>query len=160
MKKNSWKIIFFLTTLSSAYFYSQNLGKANQFLDQRIAENKINADTSFYALEGKKFYFFKKDDTKKIDYRKIITFLDNKNIQLVEVEEKLSNSEITSHIYQGDYIRRKSFISIYANKENEKKIAIPIYQDIVLQKKDGIWYLINITNKEEWMEGTSPEKKH
>lgn len=158
MRINYFTGLFLASLLFSNSFSAQNLKKINEFLDTRISENKENADTSFYKLEGKKFYFFEKSEDGQNEIRKIIEFLPNSAIQLVDVNEQLKTGEITSHIYTGNLIRKKNFLSIYANKENGKKVALAPVYNLVLQLKDGIWYLFNINNNQEWMEGnTAPQ---
>lgn len=151
------KTIFFLSLLSSVYFYSQDFSGINKILEKIEEKGKKLKDASSYDLKGKKFVLV--EDFEDHGERHVLEFNADGSLTLIELIDDKSSGESFSNIFSGDYIRKKNAVSVNANFLEGKKIAMPLVYNLYIMNAGDIWYLKDINTNKRWIENNNLIKK-
>lgn len=145
-------ILFFCVIDAEA----QRLDKIVERID-RIEKNK-KFDNSLLTLDltGKKFALIK--NVNKVVYKNILDFSNDNKVTLIELtDDKLTDAK-TSKIYTGDALKKEFYVSVRADKLEGKNIDLPYTFNFVLQKREGVLCLVNISNNDVWIDIDSSKK--
>lgn len=120
----------------------------------RLEERKgINKNANNISINDKKFIQI--TDFDDHTERKFIICKGDK-ATYVEIFDDKETGKSTSNVFTGDVKRNKhNIVSIRANLLEGKPIAIPITKTLLLTKLEGIIYLIDVNNKERWIDQVS-----
>ncbi|MEG2510328.1 MAG: hypothetical protein RSA74_12845, partial [Chryseobacterium sp.] len=77
----------------------------------------------------------------------------------VEVFDDKATGESYSNVFSGDIVRsRKNIISLRADLLENKKVPIPVTKTLLMTRLDDILYLIDVNNKDRWIDEASFSK--
>ena len=77
----------------------------------------------------------------------------------VEMFDDKQTGETSSNVFSGDIVRsRHNIISIRADQLENQKIALPITRTFLMTKQKKVLYLIDVNNKERWIEESAFNK--
>lgn len=153
MKKNLALAFLFICFIGAS---AQRLGKLNERLEKLEKNSKIDKSIIEINLSGKKFALIK--NINKVVYKSILEFSDANKITLIELTDDKQTDKKTSKIYTGDAIKRDNYISVRADKLEDKIIDLPYVLNFVLQKRNDTLCLINVSNNEIWIDAGSSYK--
>lgn len=124
----------------------------------RLEERKgINKNAKNISINDKKFIQI--TDFNDHTERKFIICKEDK-ATYVEIFDDKETGESTSNVFTGDVKRNKhNIISIRVNLLDGKPISIPITKTLLLTKLKDIIYLIDVNNKERWIDQVSFRKE-
>ena len=145
-------ILFFCVIDAQA----QRLDKIIERID-RIEKNK-KFDNSLLTLDltGKKFALIK--NVNKVVYKNILDFSNDNKVTLIELtDDKLTDAK-TSKIYTGDALKKEFYVSVRADKLEGKILDLPYTLNFILQKREGVLCLVNISNNDVWIDIDSSKK--
>jgi len=151
------KTIFFLSLLSSAYFYSQDFSGINKILEKIETKHKRMKDATDFDLKSKKFVMV--EDFDDHGERHILEFNADGTLTLIELIDDKSSGKSFSNIFTGDYIRKKNAVSVRVNFLEGKQISLPISYNLYIMNADKIWYLKDINSSKRWIENNNLIKK-
>lgn len=152
------KRIAALVILSSFFTIgkAQRLDKIAERLDK--LEKNENFDTTPLNLDlnSKKFILVKNTD--KTVYRNILEFSSDNKITLIELMDDKQSDASTSKVYFGDAVKKENYVSVRADKLENKMLDLPYVLNFILHKRNGILYLINVSNNEAWVDTNTISK--
>ncbi|MGO4709334.1 hypothetical protein AB4Y90_09495 [Chryseobacterium sp. 2TAF14] len=152
MKKLFIGILFFGATFG----FKAQYGTLNNILSRLEERKGINKNLESVNIDDKKFVFIK--DSSDHTERNFIV-IKGKNATYVEVFDDKATGESTSNVFSGDVVRsRKNIISLRADLLENKKVPIPVTKTLLLTRQDGILYLIDVNNKDRWIDEESFSK--
>ena len=131
---------------------AQRLGKINERLENLEKNRKIDKTILDINLSGKKFVWVK--NINKLVYKNVINFSDDNKITLIE----LTDDKQTDKLYTGDAIKKDYHISVRADKLEGKILDLPYTINFILQKREGVLCLVNISNNDIWIDIDSSKK--
>jgi hypothetical protein len=135
---------------------AQRLGKINERLENLEKNRKIDKTIIDINLSGKKFVWVK--NINKVVYKNVINFADDNKITLIELTDDKQTDAKTSKLYTGDAIKRDYHISVRADKLEGKILDLPYTINFILQKREGVLCLVNISNNDVWIDIDSSKK--
>ena len=91
-------------------------------------------------------------------YKNVINFSDDNKITLIELTDDKQTDAKTSKLYTGDAIKRDYHISVRADKLEGKILDLPYTINFILQKREGVLCLVNISNNDVWIDIDSSKK--
>lgn len=149
------KIILFFAIFSFAFSFSQKTNTRdyediNARLDRLLREREVEKRVLNVNLEGKTFVLIQNKGT--LVYKYVVSFLADKNINIIELINDTSAQSKTTKLYSGDFVRNNNYISVRADVLEGQKIGIPLTYNFMIQERDGILFLININNNEKWID--------
>ncbi|MDO5615643.1 MAG: hypothetical protein Q4G16_05600 [Cruoricaptor ignavus] len=124
----------------------------------KILEEKrgINQDLKNVDINNKKFYLIRDFDDHT---ERLFLSINGDKATYAEVFDDKSNDESTSNVFSGDVIRtKKNLLSFRFDTLEGEKIALPLTKNLILTKQRNTIYLIDITNKERWIDEASLKK--
>ncbi|RMZ58893.1 hypothetical protein D1632_15090 [Chryseobacterium nematophagum] len=152
MKKIFIGILLFGTTLCLHAQY----GSINDILNKLEERQGINQHLEDVNVDNKKFVLIKEaEDHTERDF----LILKGENVTYVEIFDDKATGESSSNVFTGDIVRKKNIISVRANMLENKKIPIPVTKTLLLTRQDNILYLIDVNNKDRWIDEESYSKK-
>lgn len=151
------KLFLLFSLISSVYFYSQNFSAVNDILEKIENKHKKMKDASGYTISNKKFVLV--EDFEDHSERHILQFNADNSLTLIELIDDKATGQSYSNIFSGDFIRKKNAISVRANYQEGKQIAIPIIYSLYLMNANDIWYLKDINTSKRWIENNNLIKK-
>lgn len=154
MKKKLFFVFCFLGILISK---AQSFSLANEILDEMENRLGLNEELQNISIEGKKFIHVK--DLKEATNRFVLTFEKDSKISYIELSDDKKTDETKSKIYTGDVRRKKNFVSIRADILDGKKIPFAMTKLLLLTKQKDILYLIDVNNRERWIDEDAFKKK-
>ena len=135
---------------------AQRLGKINERLENLEKNRKIGKTIIDINLSGKKFVWVK--NINKVVYKNVINFADDNKITLIELTDDKQTDAKTSKLYTGDAIKKDYHISVRADKLEGKILDLPYTINFILQKREGVLCLVNISNNDVWIDIDSSKK--
>jgi hypothetical protein len=152
MKKLFIGILF----LGATFGFKAQYGTLNNILSRLEERKGINKNLESVNIDDKKFVLIK--DSPDHTERNFIV-IKGKNATYVEVFDDKATGESTSNVFSGDVVRsRKNIISLRADLLENKKVPIPVTKTLLLTRQDGILYLIDVNNKDRWIDEESFSK--
>lgn len=152
------KILF--TTLLLIFgtsFVSAQYDGLNEILTVLEERRGINQNLKDVNIDDTKFVLIK--DFPDHTERCFIVIKGNKATYVEMFDDKATN-QTSSNVFSGDIIRSKhNVISLRADLLEGKKIPIAITKTLLMTKQKKILYLIDINNKERWIEEGAINKK-
>lgn len=147
------KGIFGILILIGFSLQAQNYGKLHEILARLEEKKGINQKVlETVSIDKKKFVLINDfDDHTERNF----LVLDGKNATYVEIFDDKKTGESTSNVFTGDIIRKRNIISLRADQLENKKISMPITKTLLLTEQKGIYYLIDINNKDRWIDEAS-----
>lgn len=153
MKKLSFALFLFLSTLGLKAQY----GSINAILDRLEQKKGFNQNLKDVSIDESKFYLIKEFDDHT--ERKFIIIQGDK-ATYVEVFDDKETGKSSSNVFSGDVVRsNRQIISLRADMLEGKKIPIAITKTLLLTEQKNILYLIDINNKDRWIEEGALNKK-
>lgn len=147
------KGIFGILILIGFSLHAQNYGKLHEILARLEEKKGINQKVlETVSIDKKKFVLINDfDDHTERNF----LVLDGKNATYVEIFDDKKTGESTSNVFTGDIVRKRNIISLRADQLENKKISMPITKTLLLTEQKGIYYLIDINNKDRWIDEAS-----
>lgn len=142
-----------LLTVLLSFMYSVVDAQFN-VLDARlkILEERegINESLKNENIDNKRFIFVK--DFEDHTERYFIS-INGTKATFIEIFDDKSNGESSSNVFSGDVVRtNKNVLSFRFNTLEGEKIAVPITKTLLLTKKRKYIYLVDVNNKERWID--------
>ncbi len=147
------KLFLMLMLAATSYGLKAQYGTLNAILDRLEERRGINQNLKDVNIDDKKFLLIKnfEDHTE----RNFVVIKGNK-ATYVEVFDDKQTGETTSNVFSGDVVRsNKNVISIRCDLLEGKKIPIPVTKTFLLAKQKKIIYLVDVNNKERWIDELS-----
>ncbi|QCX54231.1 hypothetical protein [Elizabethkingia sp. JS20170427COW] len=127
-----------------------NAQEAKGLNQQAPKTSSSQIDYNNYKLEGKTFATVR-DSADHVEVISIQFHPDDK-IDLVEkITDKKTKEEFVNH-FTGDVVRRGNAVSVKASLLEGEKITYPVVYNLILTSYQGFVYMINIQNREKWVE--------
>ncbi|MCD0479853.1 hypothetical protein LPB90_15425 [Chryseobacterium sp. LC2016-29] len=150
------KIFSGLLLIGNIFFANAQYGSLDAILTKLEERKGINQNLTDVDIDGKKFVLIK--DFADHTERNFIV-IKGKNATYVEMFDDKSTNESTSNVFSGDIVRsRKNIISLRADLLENKKVPIPVTKTLLLTRQDNILYLIDVNNKDRWIDEESFSK--
>lgn len=150
------KIFSGLLLIGTVFFANAQYGSLDAILTILEERKGINQNLSNVNIDDKKFVLIK--DFPDHTERNFIV-IKGKNATYVEMFDDKSTNESTSNVFSGDIVRsRKNIISLRADLLENKKVPIPVTKTLLLTRQDNILYLIDVNNKDRWIDEESFSK--
>ncbi|KQS89398.1 MULTISPECIES: hypothetical protein [Chryseobacterium] len=150
------KIFSGLMLVGASFFAHAQYGSINAILTKLEERKGVNQNLSDVNIDDKKFVLIK--DFKDHTERSFI-IIKGKDATYVEMFDDKATNESTSNVFSGDIVRsRKNIISLRADLLENKKVPIPVTKTLLLTKLDDILYLIDVNNKDRWIDEASFSK--
>lgn len=150
------KLIIGMLFLGAAFGVKAQYGSLNSILTRLEERKGLNQNLETVKIDNKKFIFIR-DETDHTE-RDFIVIKGNK-ATYVEVFDDKATGESSSNVFSGDIVRsKKNIISLRADMLENKKVPIPVTKTLLLTKQDNILYLIDINNKDRWIDEESFSK--
>lgn len=124
----------------------------------RLEERKgINQNLQSVNIDDIKFVLIKDFDDHT--ERNFIIIKGN-NATYVEMFDDKQTGKSTSNVFSGDVMRsKKNIVSLRVDRLEGEKIPIPITKTLLMTKQEKILYLIDVNNKERWIEESAINNK-
>lgn len=147
------KGILTLLILASIAGKAQSYGKLNEILSRLEERKGINQKVlENISIDQKRFVLI--NDFQDHTERNFMHF-DGKKATFVEIFDDKKTGESSSNVFSGDIVRKKNIISLRADLLENKKIPIAITKTLLLTEQKGIYYLIDVNNKDRWIDEKS-----
>ena len=152
MKKLFFAATFVLVSLTVKAQY----GTINAVLDRLEERRGINQDLNDINLDDKKFVLVKDfDDHTERDF----IVIKGNNATYVEIFDDKKTGQSSTNLFTGNLVRTKrNILSFYFDKLEDRKIAMPLTKNLLLTKQKDILYLLDINNKDRWIDEKSYAK--
>lgn len=151
------KLSLVLILLFSTVGLKAQYGSINAILDRLEQKKGFNQNLKDVSIDESKFYLIKEFDDHT--ERKFIIIQGDK-ATYVEVFDDKETGKSSSNVFSGDVVRsNRQIISLRADMLEGKKIPIAITKTLLLTEQKNILYLIDINNKERWIEEGALNKK-
>lgn len=150
------KLLFGMLFFGATFGLKAQYGSLNDILTRLEERKGINQNLEAVNIDNKKFVFIK--DAEDHTERDFIVIKGNK-ATYVEVFDDKATGESSSNVFTGDIIRKKNIVSLRADMLENKKVPIPVTKTLLLTKQDNILYLIDVNNKDRWIDEESFSKK-
>ncbi len=150
------KLITITFILMFAISAKAQYGSINAII-QRLEEKKgVNQDLSDVNIDNKKFVLVKDfDDHTERSY---VVIKGNK-ATYVELFDDKQTGQTSSNVFSGDVVRsNKNIISLRCDVLEGQKIPVAITKTFLLTRQKKIIYLVDITNKDRWIDEISFSK--
>lgn len=150
------KLITITFILMFAIAAKAQYGSINAII-QRLEEKKgVNQDLSDVNIDNKKFVLVKDfDDHTERSY---VVIKGNK-ATYVELFDDKQTGQTSSNVFSGDVVRsNKNIISLRCDVLEGQKIPVAITKTFLLTRQKKIIYLVDITNKDRWIDEISFSK--
>lgn len=145
-----------LLLIGTSFFAHAQYGTLDAILTKLEERKGINQNLSNVNIDDKKFVLIK--DLPDHTERNFIVIKGQK-ATYVEIFDDKATGESTSNVFTGDILRsRKNIISLRADLLENKKVPIPVTKTLLLTRQDGILYLIDVNNKDRWIDEESFSK--
>ncbi len=139
--------------LGTAFAAKAQYGSINSILTKLEERKGVNQNLESVNIDNKKFVFIK--DEADHTERDFIVIKGNK-ATYVEVFDDKATGQSSSNVFSGDVVRSKrNIISLRADMLENKKVPGPVAKTLLLTKQDNILYLIDINNKDRWIDEAS-----
>ena len=132
-------------------------GYLNEIL-QRLEEKRgINQNLQDVNIDNSKFVLIKDFD----DHTERSFIIIKGNLATyVEMFDDKKTGETSSNVFSGDVVRTNhNVVSLRADKLEGRKIALPIAKTFLLTKQKKILYLVDINNRDRWIDESAINKK-
>ncbi|AZB28084.1 hypothetical protein [Chryseobacterium balustinum] len=147
------KIFSGVLLIGTIFFANAQYGSLDAILTKLEERKGINQNLTDVNIDGKKFVLIK--DFADHTERNFIV-IKGKNATYVEMFDDKATNESTSNVFSGDIVRsRKNIISLRADLLENKKVPIPVTKTLLLTRQDNILYLIDVNNKDRWIDEES-----
>lgn len=145
-----------LLLIGTSFFAHAQYGTLDAILTKLEERKGINQNLSDVNIDDKKFVLIK--DLPDHTERNFIVIKGQK-ATYVEIFDDKATGESTSNVFSGDIVRsRKNIISLRADLLENKKVPIPVTKTLLLTRQDNILYLIDVNNKDRWIDEESFSK--
>lgn len=151
------KIFAFTLFLVLAGAAQAQYGSINAILDRLEEKKGINQNLTHVDIDKKKFMLVKdfEDHTERN-----FVILDGNKVTYVELFDDKADGKTSSNVFSGDFVRsNKNIISVRCDQLEGKKIPIPITKTFLLTQQKKILYLVDVNNKDRWIDESSFSKK-
>lgn len=149
------KIILFSLFLVSAAGLKAQYGTINAILDRLEERRGINQNLKDVNIDEKKFVMVENFDDHT--ERKFIIIKGNQ-ATYVEMFDDKTDGKTSSNVFSGDVVRTpQNILSFRFDKLEGKKIAMPITKTLLMTKQKKVLYLIDVNNKQRWIDEVSFE---
>ncbi len=150
--------LFFTLLLFSFCVLKAQYGSLDAILTRLEEKRGINQNLQNVNIDNTKFVMIKDFDDHT--ERNFIVIKGNQ-LTYVEMFDDKATDETSSNVFSGDIVRSKrNIISLRADKLEGQKIPIPITKTLLLTEQKKILYLIDLNNKERWIEESAINKKN
>ena len=150
------KIILIALIFASAVSIKAQYGSINAILDRLEEKRGVNKDLKDVNIDDIKFVLIKDFDDHT--ERNFVIIKGNK-ATYVEMFDDKQTGETSSNVFSGDIVRsRHNIISLRADQLENQKIALPITRTFLMTKQKKVLYLIDVNNKERWIEESAFNK--
>ncbi|MFL9834311.1 hypothetical protein [Chryseobacterium terrae] len=150
------KIFIGIFLLGSILGFKAQYSTLNNILTRLEERKGVNQNLESVNIDNKKFVFIK-DLTDHTERNFIV--IKGEKATYVEIFDDKATGESTSNVFSGDVVRsRKNIISLRADLLENKKVPIPVTKTLLLTRQDGILYLIDVNNKDRWIDEESLSK--
>lgn len=147
------KLLIGIFFLGATFGFKAQYGTLNGILTRLEERKGINQNLESVKIDDKKFVLIK--DLADHTERNFIVIKGQK-ATYVEIFDDKATGESTSNVFSGDIVRnRKNIISLRADLLEGKKVPIPVTKTLLLTRQDGILYLIDVNNKDRWIDEES-----
>ena len=150
------KIILIALIFASAVSIKAQYGIINAILDRLEEKRGVNKNLKDVNIDDIKFVLIKDFDDHT--ERNFVIIKGNK-ATYVEMFDDKQTGETSSNVFSGDIVRsRHNIISLRADQLENQKIALPITRTFLMTKQKKVLYLIDVNNKERWIEESAFNK--
>ena len=150
------KLILLIAFFASSLALKAQYGTLNAILDRLEEKRGVNKDLKDVNIDDIKFVLIKDFDDHT--ERNFVIIKGNK-ATYVEMFDDKQTGETSSNVFSGDVVRsRHNIISLRADKLENQKIALPITRTFLMTKQKKVLYLIDVNNKERWIEESAFNK--
>ena len=150
------KLILLIAFFTSSLTLKAQYGSINAILDRLEEKRGVNKDLKDVNIDDIKFVLIKDFDDHT--ERNFVIIKGNK-ATYVEMFDDKQTGETSSNVFSGDIVRsRHNIISLRADQLENQKIALPITRTFLMTKQKKVLYLIDVNNKERWIEESAFNK--
>ena len=150
------KLILLIAFFASSLALKAQSGTLNAILDRLEEKRGVNKDLKDVNIDDIKFVLIKDFDDHT--ERNFVIIKGNK-ATYVEMFDDKQTGETSSNVFSGDIVRsRHNIISLRADQLENQKIALPITRTFLMTKQKKVLYLIDVNNKERWIEESAFNK--
>ena len=150
------KLILLIAFFASSLTLKAQYGSINAILDRLEEKRGVNKDLKDVNIDDIKFVLIKDFDDHT--ERNFVIIKGNK-ATYVEMFDDKQTGETSSNVFSGDIVRsRHNIISLRADQLENQKIALPITRTFLMTKQKKVLYLIDVNNKERWIEESAFNK--
>ncbi len=150
------KLILLIAFFTSSLALKAQYGTLNAILDRLEEKRGVNKDLKDVNIDDIKFVLIKDFDDHT--ERNFVIIKGNK-ATYVEMFDDKQTGETSSNVFSGDIVRsRHNIISLRADQLENQKIALPITRTFLMTKQKKVLYLIDVNNKERWIEESAFNK--
>ena len=150
------KLILLIPFFASSLALKAQYGTLNAILDRLEEKRGVNKDLKDVNIDDIKFVLIKDFDDHT--ERNFVIIKGNK-ATYVEMFDDKQTGETSSNVFSGDIVRsRHNIISLRADQLENQKIALPITRTFLMTKQKKVLYLIDVNNKERWIEESAFNK--
>ena len=150
------KLILLIAFFASSLALKAQYGTINAILDRLEEKRGVNKDLKDVNIDDIKFVLIKDFDDHT--ERNFVIIKRNK-ATYVEMFDDKQTGETSSNVFSGDIVRsRHNIISLRADQLENQKIALPITRTFLMTKQKKVLYLIDVNNKERWIEESAFNK--
>ena len=150
------KLILLIAFFTSSLALKAQYGSINAILDRLEEKRGVNKDLKDVNIDDIKFVLIKDFDDHT--ERNFVIIKGNK-ATYVEMFDDKQTGETSSNVFSGDIVRsRHNIISLRADQLENQKIALPITRTFLMTKQKKVLYLIDVNNKERWIEESAFNK--
>ena len=150
------KLILLIAFFASSLALKAQYGTLNAILDRLEEKHGVNKDLKDVNIDDIKFVLIKDFDDHT--ERNFVIIKGNK-ATYVEMFDDKQTGETSSNVFSGDIVRsRHNIISLRADQLENQKIALPITRTFLMTKQKKVLYLIDVNNKERWIEESAFNK--
>lgn len=150
------KLILLIAFFTSSLALKAQYGSINAILDRLEEKRGVKKNLKDVNIDDAKFVLIKDFDDHT--ERSFVIIKGNK-ATYVEMFDDKQSGETSSNVFSGDVVRsRHNIISLRADQLENQKIALPITRTFLMTKQKKVLYLIDVNNKERWIEESAFNK--
>ncbi|MCP2037821.1 hypothetical protein [Chryseobacterium sp. HSC-36S06] len=150
------KLILLIAILASSLALKAQYGTLNAILDRLEEKRGVNKNLKDVNIDDTKFVLIKNFDDHT--ERSFVIIKGNK-ATYVEMFDDKKTGETSSNVFSGDVVRSKhNIISLRADKLEGKPIALAVTKTFLMTMQKKVLYLIDVNNKERWIEESAFNK--
>lgn len=151
------KLILAAFLMGATLSLKAQYGTLNAILDRLEEKRGISQNLKDVAIDNKNFVYIQ--DFEDHTERNILSVKGN-SATFIEMFDDKKTGETSSNVFSGDVVRTAhNMLSFRFDKLEGKKIALPITKTLLMKMQKKIIYLIDVNNKQRWIDEASVNKK-